>query len=168
MFKTDEMVMYGADLCKVEAIEAQSFFPGQPSRLYYILRPVSHADSTIYLPCDQGERKLRPVMTAGEISELRERTDGKTLEWIEDRQLRSRVYSQILQQGEPEQILLLIRCLKEKKEALLAAQKKFSVSDEKLLSAAEKMVDEEYAYVLDMNKDELPDFFEKRADLPNI
>ncbi len=160
MFLPDELVMYGADLCKIESIQEQSFFPGQTPRPYYILRPVSRSDSTVYIPCDQGKSKLRPIMTASEITTLRSRTDGRTLEWIEDRQLRSRTYTQILQQGNPEQILLLIRCLLAKKAELIAHQKKFSVSDEKILAAAEKMVDEEYSFVLDMEKEDLPGFFE--------
>lgn len=148
MFLPDEIVMYGADLCKIEAIEEQSFFPGQAARPYYILRPIAKSESTVYLPCDQGERKLRPVMTAGEITDLRSRTDGKRLEWIEDRQLRNRAYTQILQQGDPEQILLLIHCLSSKKEELTAAGKKLSASDEKILASAEKMVDDEFSYVM--------------------
>lgn len=162
MFLPDEIVMYGADLCRIEAIKEQSFFPGQPLRPYYILRPLSRGDSTVYVPCDQGDSKLRRVLSAKEIAALRERTDGKTLEWIEDRQLRSRTYTAILRQGDPEQILLLIRCLLTKKAELLAAQKKFSASDEKLLADAEKMVDDEFSFALDIDKAELPEYFECR------
>lgn len=159
MFSPDEIVMYGADLCKIEAIRDQSFFPGQPARPYYILHPVSRPDSTIYIPCDQGESKLRSVMTEKQITDLRSHTDGKALSWIEDRQLRNKTYTQILQHGDPEQILLLIKCLLAKKSELLSKQKKFSASDEKILAAAEKMVDEEFSFVLDIDKESLPDFF---------
>lgn len=148
MFLPDEIVMYGADLCKIEAIEEQSFFPGQEARPYYILRPIAKSESTVYLPCDQGERKLRAVMTVSQITDLRERTEGKRLEWIADRQLRTRAYTQILQQGNPEQIMLLIHCLRDQKEELNAAGKKLSASDEKILVTAEKMVDDEFSYVM--------------------
>lgn len=159
MFSPDEIVMYGADLCKIEAIREQSFFPGQPARLYYILQPVARPDSTVYVPCDQGDSKLRPVLTAKEIDALRARADSKTLDWIEDRQQRSRTYTQILRQGDPEQLLLLVRCLLTKKAELLAAGKKFSASDEKILVAAEKMVDDEYSFVLDIKKEDLHGYF---------
>lgn len=159
MFSPDEIVMYGADLCRIDAVEELSFFAGQSPRPYYILRPISRPESTSYVPCDQGERKLRRVLTSQQIAALRTQTDGKALEWIEDRQLRSRTYTQILQQSDPEQILLLIRCLLAKKTELLAKQKKFSASDEKILVAAEKMIDDEFAYALDIDKEELPEFF---------
>lgn len=148
MFSPDEIVMYGADLCRIEAIEEQSFFPGQAARPYYVLRPIAKGESTVYLPCDQGERKLRAVMSVSQITDLREKTDGKRLEWIADRQLRARAYTQILQQGDPEQILLLIHCLQSHKDELTAAGKRFSASDEKILVAAEKMVGDEFSYVM--------------------
>lgn len=159
MFSPDEIVMYGADLCKIEAIEEQSFFPGQAARPYYILRPIVRSESTVYLPCDQGERKLRPLLSAGEIDALKSRTDGRALEWIEDRRLRERAYSQLLQQGDPEQVLLLIRCLRSKRDDLQSKQKKLPSSDEKLLATAEKMVDEEFSYVLDIKKEDLHGYF---------
>lgn len=159
MFSLHDIVMYGADICKIESIEEMSFFSGQPSRQYYILHPLSHPDSTVYVPCDQGERKLRPLLSAGEIDALKSRTDGRALEWIEDRRLRERAYSQLLQQGDPEQILLLIHCLISKRDELTAAGKKLSASDERLLAAAEKTVDEEFCYVLDVSKEDLLDYF---------
>lgn len=161
MFLPDEIVMYGADLCKIEAVKEQSFFPGQQPRPYYILHPLSNRESTVYVPCNQGEAKLRAVMTAGEITALRKRVGDKMLKWIENRQLRSRAYTEILQSGDPEQLIPLIRCLLHKKAELIAQHKKLSVSDEKILTAAEKVIDEEFSFALDIEKENLPEFFEE-------
>ena len=96
---------------------------------------------------------------------MRHEADGQTLPWIEDRIQRAKEYGQILKDGDPAQILLLIRCLLEKKNQLAVSKKKLTTTDEKLLSAAEKMIDDEFAYVLNMNREELAEFFELKSNM---
>ncbi|MGM9647037.1 MAG: hypothetical protein ACI3YH_02765 [Eubacteriales bacterium] len=161
MFQIGMIVMYGAELCKITDECERSFFTGQPARRYLTLTPVNRAGDAAYLPADQAEAKLRPVLSKNEIELLRLQTDDQTLPWIEDRQVRAKEYGQILKDGDPAQILLLIRCLLEKKTELAAVKKKLTATDEKYLAVAEKMIDNEFTYVLNVNRDELAEFFEE-------
>ncbi|MBQ8382329.1 MAG: hypothetical protein IJX47_03890 [Clostridia bacterium] len=158
------IVMYNGQLCKIKEACERSFFPGQPAKLYYTLSPVDREEDALYVPADQAAEKCRPVLSRAEIELMRREADGKTLPWIEDRQVRLKEYGQILKDGDPAQILLLIRCLLEKKTELVASKKKLTATDEKLLATAEKMIDDEFAYVLDMNREELAEFFEENTN----
>ncbi len=158
------IVMYNGQLCKIKEARERSFFPGQPVKLYYTLAPVDRAEDALYVPADQAVEKCRPILSRAEIELMRCRADGKNLSWIEDRQVRAKEYGQILKDGDPSQILLLIRCLLEKKTELATSKKKLTATDEKLLSTAEKMIDNEFAYVLDMDREELAAFFEKNTE----
>lgn len=159
MFQVGMIVMYGTQLCKITEMEERSFFSGQTPRLYYTLAPVDREADAAYVPADQAQTKLRPVLSKSEIELLRKETNESALAWIEDRQVRNREYTQILHSGDPAQILLLIRCLLTKKAEYAASKKKLTASDEKLLSTAEKMIDEEFSYVLDIEKESLSDYF---------
>ncbi len=153
------MVMYNGQLCKIREFSERSFFPGQPPKLYYTLSPADREEDFLYVPQTQAEEKFRPVLSKNEIDLMRQETDGKALEWIEDRQLRNKEFSQILKDGDPGQILLLIRCLLRQKTKLAECRKKLTATDERLLAAAERAIDNEFSYVLDVNKDELTDYF---------
>ncbi len=157
------IVMYNGQLCKIKEAVERSFFPGKPAKLYYTLTPVDREEDALYVPADQAAEKCRPVLSKAEIELMRRDADGKSIEWIEDRVLRAKEYGQILKDGNPAQILLLIRCLLEKKTKLAASKKKLSATDEKLLSTAEKMIDSEFAYVLDIDREGLAEYFEENT-----
>ncbi len=158
------MVMYNGQLCKIRELSERSFFPGQPPKLYYTLSPAERDEDSLYVPQAQAKEKFRPVLSKGEIELMRRQTDGKQLAWIDDRQLRNKEFTLILKDGDPGQILLLIRCLLEKKTQLAAAKKKMTATDEKLLAIAEKMIDDEFSYVLDVDKNDLTGYFAGNKD----
>lgn len=159
------IVMYNGQLCKVKEAADRSFFPGQPAKLYYTLSPVEREEDALYVPAEQAAEKCRPVLSKAEIELMRYEADGQALPWIEDRIQRAKEYGQILKDGDPARILMLIRRLLEKKTQLAASKKKLTATDEKLLSSAEKMIDEEFAYVLQMNREELVDFFQANTNV---
>lgn len=154
------IVMYNGQLFKIKEAAERSFFFGQPAKLYYTLSPVEREEDALYVPAEQAAEKCRPILSKAEIELMRREAGGQTLPWIEDRVLRGKEYGQILKDGDPSRIILLIRCLLEKKTELAASKKKLTATDEKLLFAAEKMIDDEFAYVLDMNREELAEYFE--------
>jgi CarD family transcriptional regulator len=156
--------MYNGQLCKIKEACERSFFPGQPAKLYYTLSPIDREEDFHYVPAAQAKEKCRPVLSKAEIELMRHEIDGQSIEWIEDRAQRAKAYGQILKEGDPARILMLIRSLLEKKTQLTASKKKLTSTDEELLSTAEKMIDEEFAYVLQMNREELTDFFQANTN----
>lgn len=153
------IVMYNGQLCRIKEAVERTFFAGQSPKLYYTLSPVDREEDALYLPADQAEEKCRPLLTKGEIELMRSQTEGKALPWIEDRIVRSREYMNILREGDPEQLVMLIRCLLQRKTELAMKKKKLTATDEKILASAEKRIDEEFSYVLNLSHDELLNYF---------
>ena len=158
------IVMYNGQLCKIKEAVERSFFPGQPAKLYYTLSPTEREEDYHYVPATQAKEKCRPVLSKAEIELMRREAQGKAIDWIEDRTQRAKEYGQILRDGDPAQILMLIRCLLEKKTQLATIKKKLTTTDETLLVNAEKMIDNEFAYVLHMNREELADYFDMESN----
>ena len=59
----------------------------------------------------------------------------------------------------------MIRCIYEKKRELARQGKKLSVTDTTTLRSAEKLVEEEFAWVLDLDPEEVPAFIRKRLHI---
>ena len=159
--KIGTIVMYNGQLCKIMEVSERSFFSGQVPTLYYTIAPVDREEDSFYVTAKQAMEKCRPLLTEREIEIMRVHTAGKSLPWIGERYERSRYFTEILQKGDPEQLILLIRCLLDRKAYLASIKKKLTSTDEKILSIAEKRIDEEFSYVLKLPHGELMEYFTK-------
>lgn len=159
MFQIGEVVVYGSTgVCTVEDIAVMSLpRAGGGKQEYYILRPISVPTCKTYVPTSNMElaARIRPVSTAEQIDWMIESVRGERLEWIADTRRRMDTFGQIVSEGVTTELLKLIGCLYLEKKARTEAGKKFCLTDEKLLRAAERIVDEEFAYVLGIPKTEV-------------
>ncbi len=162
MFGKNEIVSYGtAGICKIEDIRQEKLLKGEKKpTLYYILRPVYSPDSTIYLPVDNDALvlKMRRIITKTEIDEILEQIRNDSLAWIDDDQKRAEIFNSIISCGIKPELLLLIKCLYERKKELVNTNRKFHAADEKALATAEKIVKEEFAYVLNISTNEVKNY----------
>lgn len=128
--------------------------------MYYVLKPVYESASTLYVPVDNEHllEKMRRVLSKTEIDKLLGMVGENTIDWVDDDRQRAEEFSCILAEGMRMELLVLIKCLYRQKNELINSGKKFKAADEKMLTAAEKMVNEEIAYVLGINKEKVPDY----------
>ncbi len=157
-FAKGEYVVYGMNgICFLEDIKIMKFAFDSEKSTYYILKPTSNDASTIYVPLNNEKLmgKLRPVMTREEIDSLLLGLKDKEIEWEKDRRFRSENFHEILINGVTQNLLLMIRCLYMKKRELLPLGKKLPTTDENTLKSAEKLVEEEFSFVLDIPKDDV-------------
>lgn len=160
-FKIGEYIVYSTNgLCRVADIKDMSFVTGEESRKYYIVEPVKGNSSTIYIPADSEKLmgKTRRAMTKDEIDSLLTNLKGEELEWEEDRKLRAEQYHEIIMGGVSDELLLMISCIYYKKYELQKINKTLSASDSKSLEVAEKLVEEEFSYVLDIKPAEVGNY----------
>ncbi len=153
MFQIGEVVSYGTTgICTVEDIRMESLSRGVPKQEYYILRPVATPTCITYVPTGNEAlmSKMRRVLTKQEIDEMILSVRDECLEWIEDARHRSDSYSRIVSRGISAELLKLIGCLYLEKKSRNKGGKKFCATDEKILSSAERMVSEEFAFALDI------------------
>lgn len=166
-FAKGQYVVYATNgLCCVEDIKYISFISGKEEKLHYILKPVKGSSSVIYVPADNDNlmAKMRPAMTKEDIDSLLLSVKDKQLIWDEDRKARVDNFHDILINGVSENLLLMISCIYIKKQELMALGKTLPASYSKMLENAEKLVEEEFSYALDIAPSDvgkyIRDFFE--------
>lgn len=159
MFQIGEVVSYGATgICTIEDIRMEAMSrSGTRKQEYYILRPNAAPTCKTYVPVnnDTLTAKMRRVYTREQIDQLIDSIRDQKLSWIEDTRRRAEVFGQILSKGISGELLLLIACLYLEKKARTKGGRKFCATDEKLLSSAERMVSEEFAYSLQIPQNQV-------------
>lgn len=159
MFQIGEVVSYGATgICTIEDIKVMSLSrSGTNKQEYYILRPAAAPTCITYIPTgnEMLTAKMRRVFTAQQIDDLIASVKGEQLEWIEDTRRRADTFGQIVTKGISQELLKLIGCLYLEKKSRTGTGKKFCATDEKILSSAERIVSEEFAYALKIPQSEV-------------
>lgn len=166
MFQVGEVVSYGATgICTIEDIRMESMSrSGAKKQQYYILRPNAAPTCATYVPVanETLTAKMRRVFTKEQIDQLIDSVGDQTLPWIEDTRRRSEVYGQIVSKGISGELLMLIACLYLEKKARSKGGRKFCATDEKLLSSAERMVSEEFAYALQIPQNQVSQYIAQK------
>lgn len=159
MYKVNEIVLYGNEgVCKIQ--EMMTRLVGGKSVEYYVLKPVYTKGSTIYVPSDSEElmKKMKKILSVEEIMELiHTMPDAKSV-WVDNDNLRKEKYREILKNGDRKELIRLIRTLFLHQEKLKDQGKKFHAADDKFFKDAEKVLYDEFAYVLNIRQDEVIPF----------
>ena len=168
MFQVGQVVSYGASgVCTVEAIEMRSMSrAGTKKQEYYVLRPMSSPSCLTYVPTGNETltARMRCVLSREEIDAMLRRIRDDRLPWIEDPRQRAEQYGAILSAGLSEELLKLISCLFLEKKACAAKGKRFGAADERLLTAAERVVSEEFAYTLQIRPNQVSAYIAARME----
>lgn len=162
MFTINSILIYRSRICKVSDIREENF--GNKSKTYYILSPLFDDKNTIYVPFDNPEltSKMKQVITEQEVYSLIEYAGKESMEWIADNKERPVKFKDILENGSREEIILVLKVLKEHRERLLALGKCLHSSDEMLLQRAEKTIYNEFAYVLGIEPNKINEFLKSK------
>ena len=154
-YEKGNFVVYGTTgICVIDDVTEMSFMAGMEKSRYYVLKPEHSSDSKVYVPAANEilMSKLRPLLTRQEIDMLLTGMRDKELEWETDRRLRTEKFHEILTNGVTESLLLMIRSIYLKKNELENMGRKLAASDMNTLKTAEKLVEEEFACVLGIEK----------------
>lgn len=157
-YKPGDRLVYGSNgVCVIESITPKRFANDKAERLYYILKPINSHTSTLFVPLDNETLriKMREVITKPEITDLLSRVKNSSIDWIENRGERLSRFQEILRGSSLEDLVQLIGCIYDKKQALLDNSKHLSATDANILSAAEKLVNEEFSYVLSIPQEKV-------------
>ena len=154
-FSVGDCVVYaGNGICRINDIRRERF-GGMEERIYYVMNSVYDEKAKFYLPADiccSGE-KLRPLLSREEINSVIDKTEGTGSRWIENDEERMAAFEDLLKSGSVADILWLLKVLSLHKEEMHGSGRKFRASDEKMLAAAERVITEEFAYVLGLNRE---------------
>ena len=150
-----DYVMYaGNGICRINDIRRERF-SGLEERLYYVMSSVYDSGAKFYLPVGMEDikKRIRPLLSEGEIWAIIDETEDIGSRWIENDDSRMAAFEQILKGGEIAEILWLVKILNLHKIEMRESGRKFRSCDEKVLTHAERVITEEFAFVLGLRRE---------------
>ena len=166
MYQIGDTVMHPSEgVCCVEDIRPICF-SGSIPRNYYVLRPsMDHSSGTVYLPIERGNTILRRLLSREDILGMIHGSASYAGLWENDARLRKDKFTSILHEGNYAKLIQMIREIYEHHEQRLADGKKLPVTDEHILSDAERLVHQEFSCVLKMSLEDTVQFILKELNV---
>ena len=131
---------------------------------YFILDPVYSKNMTMYVPKQTRAlvEQMKPVPSKKEIDKFIVESKKVDYPWTEDSKQRYEEFNQILKSGNKPEILWLIKILTQYKMMLEENKKNFYASDKRVLAVAEKIITEEFAFVLEIEPAQVMEYVNKK------
>lgn len=155
MYKINDEILYGIHgLCQIKDISIKKF--GKNNCQYYVLKQIYNEGNTIYVPTDNLKLldKMHAIVTVDEAKKILA-SKKEAQEWIENDRQRYDAFQNILCSGNRKDMIQIIQSLNERRLVLKEKKRKLLSNDEMLLEEAEKIIGQEFSYVLDLPYDEI-------------
>ena len=162
MFQKNDTIMYGTyGVCKITDITEKDFM-GEMKK-YYMIKPVNDKAATLFAPVgnEKIESKMRKILTESEIYQLIESMPNEEARWIQNENERKEVYKKILAEGNHVELIRMMKALYLQREKREAEGKHLYLSDERFFKEAERILYDEFQYVLQIRREELLPFIVK-------
>ncbi len=162
MWKLGDIVVYGsAGICRVDDIRDERF--GDEIKKYFILKPLFDDKNTFFVPSfnETLVAKMRPVLTKEEALSLVRSMPDIAPEWVDNDKLRQERYKEILESGQRDKVVGMLKALHARREQLFEKGKKMRASDEILMRNAELLLENECAHVFGITRLEVQGFIAK-------
>ena len=165
MYAIGDTVMHPSEgVCTVSDIRSMQF-SGGVKREYYVLTPsMEKSSSTVYMPVERGNDVLRRLLSRADILALIKKSTEIEFDWINDSKLRKDAFSKRLRSGDIAWIIRMISAIHAHSAQRVAEGKKPCASDEAILAEAQRLVHQEFSYVLRMNPDDTVAFIREELE----
>jgi len=166
-FAVNDYVIYGkSGLCFVKEIKKMRMANG-PLSEYYVLNSATGNAVTIYVPLDNKNlmAKMRRPLTKNEIDEILSSSKGEKITWIDNNNERADRFKEITDGDNYRDWLLLASCLHMKKKEKLASNKHLSARDENTLRLLEKLIEEEFCFSLNLERNQISEYIQKKLEI---
>lgn len=163
-FSVGDTVVYGTQgVCRIKEISVLKF--GRAKAEYYTLTPVSDERSAVYVPTSNEKlvAKMRRLISREEMDKLIDSADENQIEWISDDAGRKSYCDAVVKNGSHRELMQLIGMLYNRREALKTEKKHFHNVDAQYLKAAERLLHDEFAYILGISVSEVPEYISQRT-----
>lgn len=129
---------------------------GIGDKIYYIMKSVYDENIRILVPVDSMlVSEMNSILTVDEINTIIAASEKSQNQWVDDNKLRVLSFEQILNRGDRSEILWLVKVLTIYKNKIEQNKKTLNTNDMKILSIAEKLIQEEFAFALGISKNEV-------------
>lgn len=158
-FKAGDTILYaGSGVCKIEEIAEKDLGMGKMD--YYIMKPVSASNSTVYVPLSSETltAKMRRLLSQEEIEDIISAMPDMEVNWIDNDNLRRDKYRDIIKESDVRKLVKLTKSIYNHKEKLALNGKKLRIADESCMREAENIIFDEFSEVLNIDRDDVLDF----------
>ena len=165
MFNVDDIVIYGINgVCKIVTIEEKNLMGTKKN--YLVLKPLNGDKSTFYVPVDNENllSKMRKLLSEDEINQLIDSMPNEKILWINNERERKERYRQIIADGNHSELIRMIKAIHFEKKDREEKGKKLHISDERFLKEAEKILYDEFQYVLNLSEKDVMSYIFARID----
>lgn len=163
-YQVGDFVIYKNNgLCCITEIKDEDFGAGR--KTYYVLRQQEGLKSSYFVPTDLAglTSYMRKTVDKKGVDKAIKTVVNKDPEWIDDSKERTLQYDKIMTMGPVENILYIYRVLVSKKRDAETINKRLYLSDERTLSTAERLITQEFAYALGIQKEEVLPYIRAKA-----
>ena len=165
LFHAGDHVVYGTyGVCRIEGMTEKEL--GGKMLHYYVLKPVFQPTATVFVPVanKQLTARLRKVLTRTELDRLLDSLSDQPPIWVENENERRTLFQTILSEGDRLGLLRLTKTLYNHQRQRLAIGKRLHQSDERFFREADRLLCDEFAFVLKKDPDEIPALLQSRMD----
>ena len=158
IYHSGDTVMHPSEgICSI--VELRRMDMSGAARMYYILKPATEKNSsTVYLPVARGNTVLRRLLSRADIIELIHRSGECAPLWIADSKQRKEVFSRLLSEDDYAKIIRMMIEIHQERARREQEGKKPCAADEAILAEAERLIHQEFSYVLHMTLEETAAF----------
>lgn len=140
MFKQGDYIIYSCrGVCLIDEIKEKTI--DNKKSMYYIMHPINIKNSVIMTPVDNEKVKMRLIIKQEKAENIIVTLlDNTNMPRITDKKLRERVYTRILKEGNPSELVEIINALIEEENEKRIEGRKNSATDEKYLEKAKELL----------------------------
>ena len=156
MFQINDTITYGTNgVCKIDDITMKEFMGA--TKEYYVLKPVSDSASTLYVPVHNEKvvSKMRKILSEQEVYQLIETMPEQEKIWFQKDNERKEEYKKIIARGDHGELIGMIKAIYLQKKKREEEGKRLHISDDRFFKEAERILYDEFQYVLNLKKEEL-------------
>lgn len=163
MLGVGDVFVYGTSgVCRIQEIIIRDCGTGKKE--YYVFQPVFDERSTLYIPTDSEmlSQRIHTPLTKDEVYSMIDRIPEFGSEWIDNDKERLETFKSMLDGGSHEDLIRIIRSMYDHRAELAEKGKKLRSADEAMMQRAEKLLYNEFAYVLGIRPDAVKSFIDDR------
>ena len=122
------------------------------------ISPVYQRDAVIYAPVENNKTMMRSVISKQEAKKLIDEIEEIETVWTGNEQERETQYRTALRNCDLRELVKIIKTLYQKNKSRTDSGKKAMALDERYFNLAQNQLNEELAYALGMNKEDVSDY----------
>ena len=164
-FQCGDRVVYGIHgVCRITDVEHRRV--DHKTVEYYVLMPCCQGDARYYVPVHNqaAVAKMRPLLTAQQLSDLLASDEVQKDFWITEDHIRKERYRTLISQGACAELVGMIRTLHLQKQRQLEAGRKFHICDENFLKDAKRLLCAETAEILQMTHQQAEEYLRSQLE----